>query len=211
MTALANGAEYTIAFVNGCHAGAFDSSDCVVEAFVFAPNGGGVAAFANARPGLTIDPDWHRAGSFLQAQYLIDQIVNQGGSTRLEALARLQAYIAPLADTSPTYRWCQYQYNLFGEPLMPVWVPQGSGVEERAAPDAGRMTRHAGPTVVRGVLVLSVAQAPGAMLDISGRKVMDLSPGENDVRHVAPGIYFVRGDSGRLGVEGPSVKIVIQR
>jgi hypothetical protein len=31
-----------------------------------------------------------------------------------------------------------------------------------------------------------------ALLDISGRKVMDLEPGANDVRALAPGVYFVR-------------------
>jgi len=216
LSALANGTDYTIGFVNGCHVGAFDSSDCVIEGFLSAPNGGGVAAFANARPGLTIGPDWHRAGSFLQAQYLIDQILNQGSSTRLEALARLQAYIAPLADTSPTYRWCQYQYNLFGEPLMPVWVPQGSGVEEERNTSRTTGAESRMQTVVRGVLVLPVAgmvgvQEPMIMLDAAGRKVTELSPGENDVRYVAPGVYFIRGDSGRPGLEGSSVKIVIQR
>jgi len=31
-----------------------------------------------------------------------------------------------------------------------------------------------------------------ALLDISGRTVMDLSPGPNDVARLAPGVYFVR-------------------
>jgi len=30
------------------------------------------------------------------------------------------------------------------------------------------------------------------LLDISGRKVLDLKPGANDVRQLAPGVYFVR-------------------
>jgi hypothetical protein len=30
-----------------------------------------------------------------------------------------------------------------------------------------------------------------ALLDITGRRVMDLQPGPNDIRHVAPGVYFV--------------------
>jgi hypothetical protein len=53
-------------------------------------------------------------------------------------------------------------------------------------------------TVVRGVLVLGAVDSrqnavDGAeLLDASGRKVMDLTPGENDVRALAPGIYFVR-------------------
>ncbi|UCG43117.1 MAG: hypothetical protein JSU73_00440, partial [candidate division WOR-3 bacterium] len=29
------------------------------------------------------------------------------------------------------------------------------------------------------------------LLDASGRAVMDLRPGPNDIRHVAPGVYFV--------------------
>ncbi|MFO7639686.1 MAG: T9SS type A sorting domain-containing protein [bacterium] len=35
-------------------------------------------------------------------------------------------------------------------------------------------------------------QFPMTLLDASGRKVMDLTPGDNDVRHLAPGVYFVR-------------------
>jgi len=31
-----------------------------------------------------------------------------------------------------------------------------------------------------------------ALLDISGRKVLDLHPGANSVRALAPGVYFVR-------------------
>jgi hypothetical protein len=30
------------------------------------------------------------------------------------------------------------------------------------------------------------------LLDISGRKMLDLRPGPNDVGRLAPGVYFVR-------------------
>jgi len=33
------------------------------------------------------------------------------------------------------------------------------------------------------------------LLDIGGRKVMDLAPGANDVSRLAPGVYFVRAAS----------------
>jgi len=33
---------------------------------------------------------------------------------------------------------------------------------------------------------------PPRLLDATGRTVMDLLPGRNDVRHLAPGVYFVR-------------------
>jgi hypothetical protein len=45
-------------------------------------------------------------------------------------------------------------------------------------------------TIARGVLRLP-AGGNGILHDINGRRVMDLSPGPNDIRHLAPGVYFV--------------------
>ena len=52
-------------------------------------------------------------------------------------------------------------------------------------------------TVIRNVLLLREAtsrkpQAASSLLDIGGRQVMVLKPGANDVRALAPGVYFVR-------------------
>jgi len=33
------------------------------------------------------------------------------------------------------------------------------------------------------------------LLNISGRKVLDLKPGANDIRHLSPGVYFYRLDT----------------
>jgi hypothetical protein len=58
--------------------------------------------------------------------------------------------------------------------------------------------RSTTPTVVRGVLSLPRSLHPSlvsVLLDISGRRVMSLLPGPNDVRHLAPGVYFVREQS----------------
>ncbi|MFO7676022.1 MAG: hypothetical protein R6X12_06895, partial [bacterium] len=45
-------------------------------------------------------------------------------------------------------------------------------------------------------------EAAGLLLDVSGRAVARLEKGENDVRHLSPGVYFVRrqdsGESSRL-------------
>jgi hypothetical protein len=67
------------------------------------------------------------------------------------------------------------------------------GVEEGEAPTVGRRPEA---TVVRGVLMFEPANGAGRMangelLDVSGRKVLDLLPGANDVRALAPGVYFV--------------------
>jgi len=42
-----------------------------------------------------------------------------------------------------------------------------------------------------------------ALLDVSGRKVLDLRPGANDVSRLAPGVYFVRE------AQTPSVRRVV--
>ncbi|MFO7676067.1 MAG: hypothetical protein R6X12_07120, partial [bacterium] len=45
-------------------------------------------------------------------------------------------------------------------------------------------------------------EAAGLLLDVSGRAVARLEKGENDIRRLAPGVYFVRrqdtGESSRL-------------
>ncbi len=52
-------------------------------------------------------------------------------------------------------------------------------------------------TVIRGVLDLPRSlgpSIPSCLLDITGRKVLDLKPGANNAGRLAPGVYFVRGD-----------------
>jgi DNA-binding beta-propeller fold protein YncE len=78
-----------------------------------------------------------------------------------------------------------------------------------------------GATVVRGVLSLprdmtefgsanSDRVPRPALLDVAGRKVLDLTSGPNDVRHLPAGVYFL---SGRManGEWRVANKVVIQR
>ncbi len=64
--------------------------------------------------------------------------------------------------------------------------------------EQGANRRPAGPrtaaTLVRGVLPMAEGEgrtASGELLDALGRRVMELHPGANDVRHLAPGVYLV--------------------
>ncbi len=72
------------------------------------------------------------------------------------------------------------------------------GVEEREALPTFHLTPIA--TVVRGILFLPASggehPASSLLLDITGKKVLDLKPGANDIRHLSPGVYFIRGGSG---------------
>ncbi|MEO0080107.1 MAG: hypothetical protein ABIK44_05470 [candidate division WOR-3 bacterium] len=72
---------------------------------------------------------------------------------------------------------------------MRIWagIHPFYGIEEGRQPTANNSQRTA--TIVRGVLFLPAVSA--CLLDASGRKVMELSPGANDVSRLAPGVYFV--------------------
>jgi YVTN family beta-propeller protein len=69
------------------------------------------------------------------------------------------------------------------------------------------------PTIVSGVLLLGIDNRQHStyraeLLDISGRKVLDLKPGPNDVRMLAPGVYFVPA---RRGTTARTTKVMVVR
>jgi hypothetical protein len=81
----------------------------------------------------------------------------------------------------------------------------------------GEITGRTAPcvaTIVRGVLRLadgsSASSSPSWLLDACGRNVMELLPGANDISLLAPGVYFVRAESGELSAVGRH-KIVLAR
>jgi hypothetical protein len=95
--------------------------------------------------------------------------------------------------------------------ISDVWYSSGLGIAE--TPNAEVRTTSPGPTIVRGVLRLADGTRHTAcsagLLDISGRKVLDLQPGANDVSRLSPGVYFV-AEPGTTGEEPRASKIVIQ-
>ena len=76
-----------------------------------------------------------------------------------------------------------------------LWGRLGAvpGVSE--TPNAGLGTTSL-PTIVRGVLMMTgdrgKTEDRASLLDVSGRKVLDLKSGANDIHGLAPGVYFVR-------------------
>jgi hypothetical protein len=101
----------------------------------------------------------------------------------------------------------------------------GVGVAEETMNDE-RGTMNAGPTIVRGVLHLQPSPFPlpmgegeevrarSVLLDASGRKVMALHPGANDVSRLSSGVYFLRqaqGGHNRNCVPVPVHKVVLTR
>jgi len=90
--------------------------------------------------------------------------------------------IVYLSDTSPVVRGAYFERT--------YWP----AIAEQRRTQANSRTSLA--TVVRGRLVLPQAAShkpqAASLLDISGRSVLCLKPGANDVARLAPGVYFVR-------------------
>jgi hypothetical protein len=105
-----------------------------------------------------------------------------------------------------------------------IWGKFGPfpGVEESEAPLTAYGSRLTA-SVVKGTLFLPQSLTPDpksriALLDISGRKVLDLHAGANDVSQLSPGVYFIqaRGEKGEgrateSGERSPMRKVVVTR
>jgi hypothetical protein len=94
------------------------------------------------------------------------------------------------------------------------------GLAEQRRPQAS--SRASLATVVRRVLFLprdmtetsdvSDRVPTHVLLDISGRRVMNLTPGANDVLGLAPGVYFVHSEPSAVSRQPPAVtKVMVTR
>ncbi|MBM3313784.1 hypothetical protein FJY70_04230, partial [candidate division WOR-3 bacterium] len=91
----------------------------------------------------------------------------------------------------------------------------GTGVQEMMNDERGTM--NVGATIIRGVVNLEAYSrqhtAYGAeLMDISGRRALDLKPGANDVSRLGSGVYFVmqKGLRGQGFVDSSS-RVVITK
>jgi hypothetical protein len=118
------------------------------------------------------------------------EMVAQTGNQRHPALAH-----GPASQTFLVYQGWTVSVNGKAYNTDRIWglLEPSGGVKDNPG------LHIAGPksaaTVVHGVLFVPRSLEPSipcALLDISGRKVMNLRAGANDVRALAPGIYFVR-------------------
>jgi len=93
-----------------------------------------------------------------------------------------------------------------------VYPDAPPGVQEAMNDERGAM--NIGASVIRGVLFLPPAllSPPSSLFSVDGRKVLELRPGSNDVRMLAPGVYFLRGPKTEDGRPDAAIrKVVVTR
>ncbi|MEJ2721791.1 MAG: C25 family cysteine peptidase, partial [bacterium] len=157
---LTNDHRCSILFSIGCWPAAFDY-DCIAEAFLTNPGGGGVAFIGNSRYGWGSpgNPLYGYSDRFDQQFFrmLFDENIVHIG----QALAEAKSVYVPFARQENVYRWCEYEVNLLGDPAMPVWTdePQWMHVEHPYVLPVGpvsfpiTVTRDADGSPVEGALV----------------------------------------------------------
>jgi YVTN family beta-propeller protein len=109
-------------------------------------------------------------------------------------------------------RNCVYALSIEGSSVLVIADSAFDGLQDCAAKGGVQASRP--QSIVRGVLFLPPASgversASRVLLDISGRKVLDLQSGANDVRALAPGVYFVRQASNVRRQASSVTKVVL--
>jgi YVTN family beta-propeller protein len=110
-----------------------------------------------------------------------------------------------------------YVANYGGSSISVLRDSGGVGIEEYYEPRAE--SPRPAPTFVRGILFLprDMTELPGnsdrvprlSLMDAAGRKIMALLSGANDVRELAPGVYFVREDPQAANAKSQAIRKVV--
>ena len=119
--------NYTLVYTHGCLCGAFDENDCIGEAMVCIDNFAVAGAF-NSRygwfnEGQTEGPSAHLHREFVDALY-------SGKECRIGAahmISKIETAVwvnAPGQWEEGALRWCFYDCNIFGDPMLGVWTDE---------------------------------------------------------------------------------------
>ena len=116
--------------------------------------------------------------------------------------------------------WCDITTDTLSQPVI-AFCRDGAIVVAHGVDIVGQSEEPGGPTanglrptasVVRNILLLPVSPSTThtSLFDMTGRRVMSLRPGPNDVSGLAPGVYFVREAQAQAQAR-TTRKVVIQR
>lgn len=116
--------NFPIVYTHGCICGAFDESDCIAERMV-AINNFAAAFVGNSRygwfnEGQNEGPSAHIHREFIDA--LFTDSLNRIGRAHLESKIATAPWVnAPGQWEEGALRWCFYDCNVLGDPVMAIW------------------------------------------------------------------------------------------
>ncbi len=117
---LTNGDMVGIHAAISCIVGRLDYEDCIVEHFMNNPNGGTIAWMGNSRYGWGNPPDMF--ASELMDLRFFDYLFNSGQFHLANSHASAKDVYVPNAVGDEYWRYCLYEWTLFGDPEMPIWT-----------------------------------------------------------------------------------------
>jgi hypothetical protein len=119
--------NYTIVYTHGCMCGGFNEADCIAERMVGIDNFA-VAFIGNSRygwfnQGTTDGPSQHLHREFMDAVYY-DSLYHIG-MAHLKSKSETAPFVEISGEFEPgATRWCFYDNNLLGDPMMAVWTEE---------------------------------------------------------------------------------------
>lgn len=117
--------NYSLVYTHGCLCGSFDFSDCIAEQMV-SINTFAVAFVGNSRygwfnEGQTEGPSAHIHREFVDALYT-DKL-NRLGRAHMESKIATAPWVTAPGQWEPgAIRWCFYDCNVLGDPVLAVWT-----------------------------------------------------------------------------------------
>lgn len=128
-----NGITHNFPFVytHGCICGAFDENDCIGEKMVAIENFAS-AFIGNSRygwfnEGQTEGPSAHMHREFMDA--LFSDSLNRIGRAHMESKIETAPWVnAPGQWEEGALRWCFYDCNVLGDPVMAAWTNEPIGI-----------------------------------------------------------------------------------
>jgi len=117
--------NYVLVYTHGCLCGSFDYNDCIAEQMV-SINNFAVAFVGNSRygwfnEGQTEGPSAHLHREFLDALYT--DKYNRLGRAHMESKIATAPWVTAPGQWEPgALRWCFYDCNVLGDPVLAVWT-----------------------------------------------------------------------------------------
>jgi len=155
------------------------------------------------------------SGSPVLGDFNSDSLLELAVSSSAYWMANTDVYLWNLDQPVTTLDWPTQRHDNRRTACVPVGF---TGIEEKR-PTTGQPAAYGLPSIgaiVHGVLNLTPAssiQRPAScvLLDISGRELMQLAPGPNDVSQLCAGVYFVAQRYADGGKRMEVAKVVVER